>query len=296
MPSITTGFSRLGDAIWLMKRHRRRLGSWPNPWRPLSFNDWVHRRLLLEPHPLDGQLSCKLGQRDYKAARIGPGASPPLLGTWEDVAALARDWDALPGSFMLKPTHASSWYRAVPNKALADGAAIIDEAAGWLRRSYYRASREIGYRDLVPRLIAEPLLQPVSDDRILREYNAYAFDGRIAVVVVRAFGDDGWRTRASFDAAGRRLAIQRQRTPDDPAPPPPPEVWSRIAEMTASLSRGLDFVRCDFLLARDGLWASELSPYPYGGRLNWEPTAWNDWLGAVWAATRERRAWPEPPK
>lgn len=55
---------RLGDAVWLMQRHRRRLGNWPNPWRPRSFNRWVHRRVLLEPHPLHGQLCCKLGQRE----------------------------------------------------------------------------------------------------------------------------------------------------------------------------------------------------------------------------------------
>lgn len=131
--ALTRLLRRLDDVAWLTKRHRRRLGTWPKPWRPLSFNDWVHRRLLLKPHPLHGQLCCKLGQREYKAARIGSDASLPLLGTWKDITSFERDWDSLPDAFMLTPTHGSSWYRAVPGKAGADRSAIIDEAASWLR-------------------------------------------------------------------------------------------------------------------------------------------------------------------
>lgn len=81
------------------------------------------------------------------AARIGSDASLPLLGTWKDITSFERDWGSLPDAFMLKPTHGSSWYRAVPCKAGAGRSAIFDEATTWLRRNdaceNHRCSRRL---------------------------------------------------------------------------------------------------------------------------------------------------------
>jgi hypothetical protein len=296
VPSITTPFSRLGDAIWLMKRHRRRLGTWPNPIRPRTLNDWVMRQLILTPQPLHAQFSCKLGQRSYKAARIGEAASLPLLGEWQDTAALERDWGRLPNAFILKPTHASSWYRVVPDKSRADRAAILAEAIGWLTRSYYEASHEIGYRNLPRRLIAEPLLPAPEGFDTPREIQPHCFDGRIALATTRIRTADGRDCYGFLNSAGRRLSLQKPGRWPDPLPPPSPAVWERIQDLSARLSRGVDFVRCDFLMAGETVWASELTPCPMGGRQQFQPHVWMEWLGAVWAATQEHRAWPEPPK
>lgn len=293
--SITTAFSRIGDAVWLMKRHRRRLGTWPNPLRPRTLNDWVARRLILAPEPLHAQFCCKLGQRRFKAERIGEDASLPLLSVWDSAEALARDWNTLPAAFMLKPTHASSWFRAVPDKAAVDKAAILAEAAGWLARSYYISSHEIGYRDLVPRLIVEPLVRPPGGFPTPRETHVYCFNGRIALATIGLRPRDGDYCTSFLDAEGRRLPMYKPGRLPDPLPPPSPAIWARIRDLSARLSAGLDFVRCDFLLEGETVWASELTPYPLGGRLFAEPMAWMDWLGAVWAATRAGQPWPAPP-
>ena len=286
---------RLGDAVWLMKRHRRRLGRGPNPLRPRTLNDWVMRRLMLAPEPLHAQFCCKLGQRRFKAERIGEAASVPLLGVWDSAEALARDWDALPAAFMLKPTHASSWFRAVPDKAAADKAAILAEAAGWLARSYYAASREIGYRDVVPRLIAETLVRPPEGFPTPRETHLYCFDGRIALATIGLRPREGEYCTSLLDAEGRPLPAYKPGRQPDPLPPPAPAVWARIRELSAALSRGLDFVRCDVLIEGETVWVSELTPYPMGGRQEFEPLPWMGWLGGVWAATRAGRPWPDPP-
>ncbi len=288
--------ARLQDWIWLSKRHRRQIGTWPNPWRPRGFNDWIYRRLLVAPEPLHALLSCKLGQRAYKAERIGEAASLPLLGVWDTAEALARAWDTLPAAFMLKPTHASSWYRAVPDKAAADRPAILAEAAGWLRRSYYRASREIGYRDLVPRLIAEPLLPPAPGFAAPWEYSLFCFDGRPALLHSRVYEAGGRKLVGFLDMTRRALPVRRRVGRQDPAPEPPGDAaWARIRAWATPLSRGVDFLRVDFLVDGDAVWAGEVTPYPAGGRQNLEPAAWDGWLGAVWHATRQGLPWPDPP-
>ena len=288
--------ARLQDWIWLMKRHRRHLGTWPNPWAPRGFNDWIHRRLLLAPEPLHAQLSCKLGQRAYKAERIGEAASLPVLGVWETAEALARDWDGLPAAFMLKPTHASSWYRAVRDKATADRPAILAEAAGWLQRSYYRDSREIGYRDVVPRLMAETLLPPAPGFVAPWEYSLFCFDGRPALLYSRVFEAGGHKRMAFLDMTRSVLPLYRRVGPRDPAPDPPGDsAWARMRDIASQLSRGADFLRVDFLVDGDAVWASEVTPYPAGGRQNLEPGTWDRWLGAVWHATRQGLPWPDPP-
>jgi hypothetical protein len=288
--------ARLHDWIWLVKRHRRRIGTWPHPWQPRSFNDWIYRRLLVAPEPLHAQLSCKLGQRDYKAARIGPDASLPLLGIWDEAAALDADWDSLPDAFMLKPTHGSSWLRAVPDKCAADRAAILAEAAGWLRRSYYETSHEIGYRDLVPRLIAEPLLPPAPGYITPWEYSLFCFGGRPALLHSRAYTPDGRKAVGFLDMARQVLPISPRPHREQPVPEPPGDAaWSRMLDLAGPLSRGTDFLRVDFLVVGDEAWAGELTPYPAAGRQNIEPAAWNDWLGAVWHATLDGCRWPDPP-
>ena len=40
------------------------------------------------------------------------------------------------------------------------------------------------------------------------------------------------------------------------------------------LSRGVDFLRVDFLVDGDTAWAGELTPYPGGGRQDLEPAVW----------------------
>jgi hypothetical protein len=288
--------ARLHDWIWLMKRHRRLIGTWPNPWKARTFNDWIHRRLLVQPEPLHAQLSCKLGQRDYKAARIAEDASLPLLGVWDSAEALARDWDSLPAAFMLKPTHASSWLRAVPDKAAVDRDAVLAEAAAWLRQSYYRASREIGYRDVVPRLMAEPLLPPAPGYATPWEYSLFCFDGRPALMLSRVYEAGGKKLVGFLDITRRALPVRRCIDLEDPAPEPPSDAaWARILDLARPLSMGVDFVRVDFLVTGDAVWAGEVTPYPAGGRQNLTPGTWDDWLGAVWSATRLGLPWPAPP-
>lgn len=292
---MIAALDRAHDFAWLMRRHWRELGTIAHPWRPRSINDWIFRRLLLEPHPLDAQLCCKLGQRRFKAERIGEAASLPLLGVWSDVAGLARDWDGLPEGFMLKPTHGSGWYRAVPDRAGADRAAILAEAAGWLAQSYYRVSHEIGYREVVPRLLAEPLLPSPPGLKSPHEVHVYVFDARIAMAMSRIKSPEGEPCAAFLDRHGRRLPVTKTGRLPDPMPDPPRAAWARIEELCAQLGRGLVFLRCDFLLDGERVWASELTPYPAGGRQHCNPMVWMDWLGGVWAATRAGRPWPPPP-
>jgi hypothetical protein len=285
----------LRDAAWLLWRHWRDFGSLANPWRPRSLNDRILRRLILQPHPMDARLCCKLGQRAFKAERIGAAASPPLLGVWDTADALASAWDGLPESFMLKPTHGSGWYRTVPDRAAADRGAILAQAAGWLGQSYWRVASEVGYRDVVPRLVVEPLLAPVPGYASPREFQAYCFDGRIAFTMTRLRMEKGTSAVAFLDAEGHRLPVTKGGRAVDPLPDPDPATWARIRDMSGALSRGFDFLRCDFLVEGDTVWASELTPYPSGGRQYTQPRDWILWLGEVWGATQAGRPWPDPP-
>lgn len=81
----------------------------------------------------------------------------PTLGVWDHFDDI--DFDKLPDQFVLKCTHDSEGIVIVKDKSALD----IDEAKlkldNALRRNFFYIGREWAYKDVKPRIIAEPYLE-----------------------------------------------------------------------------------------------------------------------------------------
>ena len=95
------------------------------------------------------QLADKAAVRLYVQARLGPEILPKLY--YLTVRPDTIPFDELPNRFVVKPTHGSAWVQIVTDKAALNRAALIDTCNGWLKRSYYRETREWVYKDIEPR-------------------------------------------------------------------------------------------------------------------------------------------------
>jgi hypothetical protein len=276
------------------RRHRQEVGHWPNPLRPRSFNDHVLRTLILRRDPLHARVSDKLALRAVVRERMGEDLCVPLLGAWDDAAALARDWDGLPEAFILKPNHASGWLHVVRDRAAADRHWVVAQARWWLENSFYDRSREWVYRRIRPQVLAEPLLPAPPGEDAPRDYRCFTFGGRVAML--RVLGARAGRVLAlNCDRDGRPLPVRLNDLPQDPAPPPSPEARQALVAVAERLAAGTAFLRVDLYLDRGRVLVGELTPFPNAGALPIRPAAWDLWLGAVWRAARRGDAWPAPP-
>lgn len=279
------------DVLRVMRRFRAVHGTWPRFIAPRTHNDFMMRRMVLDRRPVWTRLVDKLDARRFAIERLGEDLSVPVLATCGRGAEIP--WDSLPRSFILKASHGSGWNIVVPDQASADRAAIAEQLDDWLGRCYADLWQEWAYRDVVPRILAEPLL-PSPGEGAPADLRLFAFDGVTHLVRLRRTAADGTTGYCHFDAEGRLLPFRMGPQRCEEMPFPTCDLgWMKAK--AAALSAGLDFLRVDFLLDGDRAWLGELTVSPGAGLEVADPPEWGLWLGAVWRAARTGRAAPPPP-
>ncbi len=282
------------DAWVHCRRHRQVVGHWPNPIRPRRFNEHVLHSLIFRRDPLHARVSDKHALRAVVQERMGEDLCVPLLGVWDDAAGLARAWDALPDAFILKPNHASGWYHVVRDRAAADRDYVVALAAWWLENSFYARSREWAYRDIRPRLLAEPLLPAPPGEDVPRNHRCFVFGGQMALLRVRGLRA-GQEIEVTCDASGRELPMAKSDPPPGRIAPPSPALLQGLTRLAERLAAGTPFLRVDLYAVDGDLRVSELTPFPYAGAHPFHPPTFDAWLGAVWRAGQRGAPFPPPP-
>jgi hypothetical protein len=61
-----------------------------------------------------------------------------------------------------------------------------------------------------------------------------------------------------------------------------PPMWSKAVRAAESLSQDIDYVRVDLYLTDTTVYFSELTPYPNGGTVDFEPTELSRVLARAW--------------
>jgi hypothetical protein len=148
---------------------------------------------------------------------------------------------------------------------------------------------EWGYRDIPPRVIAEPLLR-IPGHRRPHEICIYCFGGVPQYVKVNTFPHGSETVSGCFDTALRPLGLYAAPSP---APFPGEIDPARLLAAAARLSSGLVYLRVDFLVAEGRAWLCELTNYPGGGRSsNFRDEAAELLVGELYAAAH--RGAPPP--
>ncbi len=279
------------DVLRVMRRFRAVHGAWPRLLAPRTLNDFMMRSMVLDRRPIWTRLADKLEARRFAIERLGVDASVPVLAVCDRGADIP--WDSLPPAFILKANHGSGWNIAVPDAATADRVAIAAQFDDWLGRCYADLWQEWAYRNIAPRILAEPLL-PSPGEGAPPDLRIFAFGGVTHLIRLRRTAPGGTTSFCHFDMDGRPLSFRMGPQRHEAMPFPTCDLaW--IKATAATLSAGFDFLRVDFLLDGDRVWLGELTVSP-GARLEVaDPPAWGLWLGALWRAAQAGRAAPPPP-
>lgn len=258
-----------------------RVGYLPRVRQPETFVEkllWLKRHFR---HPDMPRLSDKLAVRDYVRERA-PGLRLPRVFT-ESASAATFDFDALPESAVLKPTHTSGhvafWEPGADRERLR---ALL---ADWLARRYDRHLDEWFYRSITPRVFAEQdLRDPLG--HVPADYKVFVLNGTAHAVQV--FEGRGQRlVRTMFDRDWTPLPVYRSERPGGPPvrlpaslTPKRPACLEALLTAAEQLAAPFPFVRVDMYAVADEPFFGEMTFLPAGGYVPLEPRSFDRALGA----------------
>lgn len=275
-------------------------GGTPRLHPPRTFNEKIVAASLADHHPLLTLASDKIAVRDDVAQRIGTETLLPLLGVW----STARDipWERLTEPFVLKASHASGFILKVETPARLDRDGATRTAGGWLAVDFYRSAfREWRYRDIPPRLFAQPLL-PGEDDASPQDHSVFCFEGepQLLKIVAGRHGQDPLRISFHDWGSRRYLPFAHNRRLRDPTLVPSDYPWEDLERLVRPLAQDFDFVRVDVLRSQGRFWFGELTFTDNAGRGLFDPPEWDERIGGWWplrdgTARFVRPGLPPPP-
>ena len=149
-----------------------------------------------------------------------------------------------------------------------------------LSRNYYIRNREWPYKNIPPRIIAEPLIEHLGGiDSI--EYKITCFNGEVGFVTICTglpHGTNSQRTNDHFDKHFNKMDWYVEHKPSDVTPQKPKQ-WDELIAFSEKLAKGIPFVRIDTYIIDEKVVFGEMTFFPWGGFMHFQPEEWDLKLG-----------------
>jgi hypothetical protein len=255
---------------WFFRAFRR----WLPLRRPVGFSEKVNWRIVNDHRPVLLGTCDKLAMKDFAVSHCGdlPLRVPRTYWSGTQIADLAAA--ELPAEWVLKPNH-RSWH-VVFGSGRPDVADLRERTQGWLDDVNWALLGEWGYQRARRLIVAEERL---GSGAVPTDYKVFVFDGVPRVIQVdydrytghsRRFYTPEWEPLPHYN--GFTMAAPRD---------PPPELDLLLA-IAARLGEPFDFIRVDLYIVDGEIWFGEITPYPAGGLIPFEPEDLDATLGDYW--------------
>jgi hypothetical protein len=253
----------ISDEAYLKILFRRIMNQQLDLKNPKTFNAKLQYLKLHDRKPLYTKLVDKFEVKKYVADLIGEEYIIPTLGVWEKFDDI--DFAKLPEKFVLKCTHDSGSTAICDKNDLMTINKAKKKIGKCLKRNYYWPGREWPYRDVQPRIIAEPFLID-SETKELRDYKFTCFDGAVNDVMVCMDRNTNDVKFYFFDYNWNLLRLNYRgiNAPKD-FTVKPPQNYKKMFEIAGKLSIGIPYVRVDLYNVDGHIYFGELTLYPSSG-------------------------------
>lgn len=274
---MTKLFAFMSDEQYLKLIYRIRMGKKLNLDHPKTFNEKLQWLKLHDRKPEYTTMVDKFEVKKYVADRIGEQYVIPTLGVWERFDDI--DFDKLPNQFVLKCTHDSGGLVICRDKDSLNIDQARKKIESSLKSNFYWVGREWPYKNVNPRIIAEAYMED-ENDRELRDYKFFAFDGVVkALLIVTDRGDTSVDTKFDFfDMDFNHLDFTNGH-PNAQTPPHKPETFEEMKGLAEKLSQGIPQVRVDFYEVNGKVYFGELTFAHWSGMKPFEPEIWDEKFG-----------------
>lgn len=264
--------SLLPDRLYIQLIYWNKYGRWINLRNPQTFNEKLNWLKLYDRNPLYTALVDKYEAKLYVGRIIGDKCVIPTLYVWEGVNEI--DFESLPNQFVLKCTHDSGSIIICKDKAIFNIENAIEKLTKALRHNYYLNGREWPYKNVKPRIIAEPYLCDESASE-LKDYKFFVFHGK-AVLIQVDFGRYSNHNRNYYDTNWKLLDIECIYPKDPNAKINKPDKLQDMLAVVEALAKienyVIPFVRIDlYVLEDDSFRFGEFTFLPEGGMADFKP-------------------------
>ncbi|MBQ7329958.1 MAG: glycosyl transferase [Oscillospiraceae bacterium] len=266
------------DKTYLKMKFKGAMGKKLDLQNPKTYNEKLQWLKLYDRNPAYTAMVDKYEVKKYVAEKIGSEYVVPTIGVWDRVEDI--DFDALPDQFVLKCTHDSGGLVICKDKTHLDIQQAKKKLSKALKSRFYHMGREWPYKNVQPRIIAEPYLEDKATGE-LRDYKFFCFGGKAkAMFVATERQKKGEEVKFDFyDMNFERLQLQ-QGHPNAKQPVSKPETFEQMRELAEQLSVGIPHVRVDFYEVDGKNYFGELTFFHFNGMVPFNPEKWDYTLGS----------------
>ena len=254
-------FHWMSDEAYLKMIYWVHFGKSPDLEDPRTYTEKLQWLKLYDRNPEYTTLVDKYEVKKIIAKKIGEEYVIPTLGVWERFEDI--DFNMLPDQFVLKCTHDSGGLVIVREKAAMDKEEAKRQIQKSLNTSYYYAAREWPYKNVKPRIIAEPYMEDKAYGE-LRDYKFFLFDGIIDNVLVCKDRHTGKTQFLHYDMNWNRLNYQHQE-PELDKELTEPETFAQMQKIATRLAEGFCHLRVDLYEVDGKVYFGELTFYDQAG-------------------------------
>lgn len=176
-------------------------------------------------------------------------------------------WDKVPEKFVMKWNFGCGHNYICRDKSTVHIPSLSQQLLGWYkeRKTFYLRYAELQYKNIVPKLICEQLIE-TEDGTLPLDYKLYCFNGKAKYVMLCVDRESGHPKYYFFDRDKnlvrlnkRGIAAPKGFTIDFP------EGYDLLFEYADKLAKPFPFVRADFYLEQGKVIFGELTFTPCGG-------------------------------
>ena len=254
---------------------------------PETFSEKIQFRKLYDNNPLFSLCADKYKVREYVKEKIGEEYLVPLYLVTDKLTK--KQWEELPQSFVVKPSHDSATVVIVKDKEKINEQRIIKDMNRALKIDYGVVSMEKYYSDIKDKkIIVEKFLKNKGEND-LKDYKFFCFDGKVEycqLIKNRSkeetidFYDKNWNKQEFSGLSVTKISTNIEKKPRNY------ELMKILAE---KLAKDFDFVRIDFYNVEDRVYFGEMTFCPASGFGKFIPEKWNYVIGNLWKQKDLRR-------
>jgi hypothetical protein len=275
-------FHKESDENYINRRFLK-VHQYPMNWeKPETLNQKIQWSKRFGHKPEYTTMADKLAVRDFFATEIGSEYLIPLLYRTRNPKTLQfNDLPEVP--FVVKANHDSGSYQIFRDRKEVNLPLLQRQCRWWLGKNYYWVDREPEYRDIVPEILIEKLLQ-TPDGHIPNDYKFNVFGGKVGFIYV-SVDREGTNKRNIYDRSWNPLYFTWAAPGKDVSQLrgseiPPPKSLDRMIEIAEQLGRHFNYIRVDLYEIEGRIYFGELTQHHGGGFDRMLPVEWDYRWGA----------------